>query len=41
MANMEDIKVIISDLKYLLETSFKRTLDSELDDREVGGSAYA
>ena len=40
MDNMEDMKVIISDLKYLLETSFKTTLASNLDSREVGGSAY-
>ena len=38
---MEDMKVIIYDLKSLLETSFKKTLVSELDAREVGGSAYA
>ena len=41
MANMEDMKFISSDLKYSLETSFKTTLASELDAREVGGSAYA
>ena len=41
MAKMEDMKVIISDLKYSLETSFKTTLVSELDAREVRGSAYA
>ena len=41
MSKMEDMKVIISDLKYLLETSFKTTLASELDAREVGGSVYA
>ena len=41
MANMEDMKVIISDLKYSLEKSFKTTLASELDSREVGGSPYA
>ena len=40
MAKMEDMKVIISDLKYLLETSSKTTLASELDAREVGVSAY-
>ena len=38
MDKMEDMKVIISDLKYSLETSFKTRLDSELDTREVGGS---
>ena len=41
MAKMEDMKVIISDLKSSLETSFKTTLASELYAREVGGSAYA
>ena len=41
MANMEDMNVIISDLKSLLVTSFKTTLASELDDREVWGSTYA
>ena len=40
MANMEDMKFISSDLKYSLETSFKTTLASELDAREVGGSTY-
>ena len=40
MAKMEDMKVIISDLKYSLETSFKTTLASELDSRELGGSTY-
>ena len=40
MAKMEDMKVIISDLKSSLETSFKTTLASELNAREVGGSAY-
>ena len=38
MAKIEDMKVIISDLKSSLETSFKTTLASELDAREVGGS---
>ena len=38
---MEDMKVIISDLRSLLETSFKTKLSSELDAREVGGSAYS
>ena len=33
MANMEYMKVIISDLKSLLETSFKTRLDRELDVR--------
>ena len=41
MANMEDMNVIISDLKSLLVTSFKTTLASKLDAREVGGSTYA
>ena len=41
MDKTEDIKVIISDLKYLLEKNFKTTLASELYAREVGGSAYA
>ena len=41
MAKMEDIKVIIYDLKSLLETSFKTTLASELDARELGGYVYA
>ena len=41
MVKMEDMKVIISDLKPSLETSFKKTLASELDAREVGVSAYA
>ena len=41
MARMEDMRVIISYLKSPLETIFKTTLDSELDVREVGGSAYA
>ena len=41
MANMEDIKVIISDLKSLLKTIFKTTLDSELDVTKVEGSTYA
>ena len=41
MAKMEDMKVIISDLKSLLETIFKTRLDRELDSRKVGGSAYA
>ena len=40
MASMEDVKVIISYLKYLLETSFKTTFSSEIDAREVGGFAY-
>ena len=35
MANMEDMKVIISDLKSLLETSFKTTLASKLDESAV------
>ena len=33
MDKMEDMKVIIFDLKYSLETSFKTTLDSKLDFR--------
>ena len=33
MAKMEDMKVIISDLKYLLETSFKKILARELETR--------
>ena len=41
MAKMEEMKLIISDLKYLLETSFKTALASELYSREVGGSVYA
>ena len=41
MSNMEDMKVIISGLKSSLETSFKKTLVSEIDAREVGGYAYA
>ena len=41
MAKMEDMKVIISDLKSSLETSFKITLTRELDTREVGGFVYA
>ena len=41
MAKMEDMKVIIPDLKYFLETSFKKTLANDLDSREVVGSAYA
>ena len=41
MAKMEDMKVIIYYLKYLLETSFKTTLTIDLDAREVGSSAYA
>ena len=41
MAKMEDMKVIISDLKSSLEKSFKTTLASELDARGVGGSTYA
>ena len=41
MANMKYMKFIISDLKSLLETSFKTTLARDLDAREVGGSAYA
>ena len=41
MAKMEYMKVINSDLKSLLETSFKTTLASELNARELGGSAYA
>ena len=41
MAKTEDMKFITYDLKYLLETSFKTTLASELDAREVGGSVYA
>ena len=40
VANMEDMKVIISDLKSSLGKSFKTTLDRELDSREVGGSTY-
>ena len=38
---MEDMKVIIYDLKSLLETSFKTIFSSDIDAREVGGSAYA
>ena len=34
------MKFIIYDLKSSLETSFKTTLASEFDAREVGGSAY-
>ena len=41
MAKMEDMKVIISDLKSLLETSFRITLASKLCARVVGGSTYA
>ena len=41
MAKMENMKVIISDLKYSLEKSFKTTLARELGAREVGGSAFA
>ena len=41
MAKMEYMKVIISDLKSSLETSFKVKLASKIDAREVGGSAYA
>ena len=41
MANMEDMKVIIYYLKYSLKTSFKTTLASQLDVREVGGSTYS
>ena len=41
MAKMEDMKVIIPDLKSSLETSFKTTLDSDIDAREVGGYPYA
>ena len=41
MANMEDMKVIISDLKYSLEKSFKTTLAREIYSREAGGSLYA
>ena len=41
MAKMEDMKVIISGLKSLLETSFKKILDRYLDARELGGYAYA
>ena len=37
MAKMEDMKVIISYLKYSLETSFNTTSANELDSREVGG----
>ena len=40
IAKMEDMKVIMSDLKSLLETSFKTTLASKLDAKQVGGSAY-
>ena len=40
MAKMEDVKVIISDLISSLETSFKTTLASDLEARELGGSAY-
>ena len=41
MATMEDMKVIISDLKYSLETSFKTALARKLYARDVGGSTYA
>ena len=41
MSKMEDMKVVFSDLKSLLKTSFKTTLASSLDAREVGGSTYA
>ena len=41
MANMKDMKFIIYDFKSSLETIFKTTLASDLDAREVGGSAYA
>ena len=41
MANMKDMRVIIYYLKYSLATSFKTTLASEINAREVGGSAYA
>ena len=41
MDNMEDTKIIISDLKSLLKTSFNTRLASELDAREVGSFAYA
>ena len=41
MAKMEDMKVIIYDLKYSLETSFKTTLVSKIYARGVGGSVYA
>ena len=41
MANTEDMKFIIYYFKSYLEKSFKTTLDSELDSREVEGYAYA
>ena len=41
VAKMEDMKVVDSDLKSSLETSFKTTLASGLYAREVGGSSYA
>ena len=41
MSKMEDMKVIIFDLKSSLETSFKTTLSRNLDAGEVGGSVYA
>ena len=41
MAKMEDMKVIIYDLKSLLETSFKTIVSREFDAREVGGSVYS
>ena len=41
IAKMEDMKIIISDLKSSLETSFKTTLARDLDSMELGGSAYA
>ena len=41
MAKMEDMKVIISDLKSPLETSFKTTLAIKIDSREVGGYVYS
>ena len=41
MYNMEDVKVITSDLKYSFETSFKTTLARKFDAREVEGYVYA
>ena len=41
MDKMEDMKVIISYLKYSLETIFNTKSANEIDSREVGGSAYA
>ena len=40
MSKMEDVKVITSDLKSLLETSYKTALARKFDAREVGGYVY-